>query len=241
MPSNPLTDRYVLVTGASRGIGRAVAVEAARRGACVIALARTVGGLEELDDEITSAGGKAVLIPADLSHEDSLARLPGALEERFGRLDGMVLNAGLLGPLTPVADLSGREWHETLTVNLHANLALLKLLDPLLLNSDAGRVVGITSRAARTHKPYWGAYAASKAAFDVLVRTYASEHAETNVRANLLDPGPTATDMRANAMPGEDPSTITAPAKIAEWVANLLDPATDKTAEIVVYPRPDGV
>ncbi|MEM7739247.1 MAG: SDR family NAD(P)-dependent oxidoreductase [Pseudomonadota bacterium] len=241
MPSNALTDRYILVTGASRGIGRAVALEAAGRGATVIALARTVGGLEELDDEITASGGKTVLIPADLSHEESLARLPGALEQRFGRLDGLVLNAGLLGPLTPVADISGREWHETLTVNLHANLALLKLLDPLLLKSDAGRVVGVTSRAARTHKPYWGAYAASKAAFDALVQTYASEHVETNVRANLLDPGPTATDMRANAMPGEDPSTVTPPSKIAEWVVDLLDPLTDKTAEIVAYPRPEGV
>ncbi|MEM9285720.1 MAG: SDR family NAD(P)-dependent oxidoreductase, partial [Pseudomonadota bacterium] len=197
MPSDQLSDRYVLVTGASRGIGKAVALEAAARGATVIALARTTGGLEELDDEVKRAGGKTVLIPADLSDEDSLTRLPGALEQRFGRLDGLVLNAGLLGPLTPVADIAGREWHETLTVNLHANLALLKLLDPLLLKSDAGRVVGITSRAARTHKPYWGAYAASKAAFDVLVRTYASEHEETKVRANPLDPGPTATDMRA--------------------------------------------
>ena len=241
MPSDQLKDRIVLVTGASRGIGKAAALEAATRGATVIALARTVGGLEELDDEVKNVGGKAVLIPADLSDEASLTRLPSALDERFGRLDGLVLNAGLLGPLTPVADVSGREWHETLTVNLHANLALLKLLDPLLLKSDAGRVVGVTSRAARTHKPYWGAYAASKAAFDVLVRTYASEHEETKVRANLLDPGPTATDMRANAMPGEDPATITQPKAIAEWVADLLDPATDKNAEIVVFPRPDGV
>ncbi|MEO1659232.1 MAG: SDR family NAD(P)-dependent oxidoreductase [Pseudomonadota bacterium] len=241
MPSNSLADRFVLVTGASRGIGRAVAIEAANRGATVIALARTVGGLEELDDEIQKTSGKAVLIPADLSDEEALTRLPAALDERFGRLDGLVLNAGLLGPLTPVADISGREWHETLTVNLHANLALLKLLDPLLLKSDAGRVVGVTSRAARTHRPYWGAYAASKAAFDVLVRTYASEHEETKVRANLLDPGPTATDMRANAMPGEDPATITPPSAIAQWVADLLDPSTEKTAEIVVYPRPSTV
>jgi NAD(P)-dependent dehydrogenase (short-subunit alcohol dehydrogenase family) len=240
MPSDQLKERIVLITGASRGIGRATAMEAARRGATVIGLARTQSDLETLDDEIKSFGGRAVLIPADLTQEDGIVRLPGALEDRFGRIDGLVLNAGLLGPMTPVADIPGKEWHAVLNVNLHANLALLKLIHPLLLKSDAGRVVGITSRAARVNKPFWGAYAASKAAFDVLVRTYAAEQEGNAIKANLLDPGPTATDMRAEAMPGEDPGTITKPESIAAWACDLLDPGLQTNAEIVVHPRPEN-
>ncbi|GGY52316.1 SDR family NAD(P)-dependent oxidoreductase [Parvularcula lutaonensis] len=239
MPSDTLSGRTILVTGASRGIGYATALAAAKRGATVIALARTVSGLEALDDEVRKTNGKAVLIPADLESEEALTRLPTALEQRFEKLDGLVLNAGLLGPLTPVVDILGKEWHKTFTVNLHANLALLKLLDPLLQKAGDARVVGVTSRAAHVFKPFWGTYAASKAAFEALVKTYAAEQRE-GLRANLIDPGPTATEMRAEAMPGEDPSTITPPEKIGERIADMLEPAFDQQGETVVFPRPDG-
>lgn len=240
MPSKSLEGRAVLITGASRGIGFAASVAAAQRGAEVIALARTVSGLEELDDAIRGAGGKATLIPADLSSEDALTRLPGALEQRFQKLDGLVLNAGLLGPMTPIADVLGKEWHETFTVNLHANLALIKLLNPLLQKSADARLVGVSSRAARVFKPFWGTYAASKAAFEALIKTYAAEQ-QGGVKANLIDPGPTATDMRAQAMPGEDPSSITPPEVIGERIADMLEPGFGEQGETVVMPRPEGV
>ena len=235
-----LQDKNILITGASRGIGYAASLAAAKRGATIIGLARTVSGLEALDDAIAETPGKAVLIPADLASEEALTRLPAALQERFGKLDGLVLNAGLLGPLTPIADLSGREWHETMTINLHANLALLKLLHPLLEGADAARVVGVTSRAAHVHKPFWGAYAASKAGFEALVWTYAAEQSNTSIKANLLDPGPTATAMRAEAMPGEDPASITPAEAIGERIADMLEATFDQNGEVVVFPRPEG-
>lgn len=239
MPSDTLRNRTILITGASRGIGHAAGVACARRGATVIALARTVSGLESLDDEVREAGGRAVLIPCDLTSEEALSRLPGALEQRLDRLDGLVLNAGLLGPLTPVTDILGKEWHQTFTINVHANLALLKLLHPLLEKSESARVVGVTSRAAHVFKPFWGPYAASKAAFEALLMTYAAEQ-RGPVRANLIDPGPTATHMRAEAMPGEDPETITQPEAIGERIADMLEPAFDAQGETVVFPRPEG-
>jgi NAD(P)-dependent dehydrogenase (short-subunit alcohol dehydrogenase family) len=241
MPSDSLKDRTVLITGASRGIGYAAGIACARRGATVIAVARTVSGLEKLDDQITDLGGKAVLIPADLSSEDVITRLPGALDQRFSALHGLVLNAGLLGPMMPVADIPGKDWHGTFTLNVHAPLALLKMLTPLLANAGNARVVGIGSRAALVHKPFWGAYAASKAAFESLVRTYGAEQNGTGIAANILDPGPTATDMRAEAMPGEDPLTITQPEAIGERIADMLEPGFDQNAERIAYPRPEGV
>lgn len=240
MPSDTLAGRIVLVTGASRGIGYAGALACARRGATVIALARTVSGLERLDDEIRAIDGKAVLIPADLTQEEALGRLPAALEQRFGRIDGLILNAGVLGPLTPITEVGGDAWHHTLTVNLHANLALLKLLHPLLAASDAGRVAAVTSRAGRVFRPFWGPYAVSKAALDALVQTYAAEQANSAIRTNLLDPGPTATDMRAEAMPGEDPETITPPEEVGERLADLMEPGERRNSEMVIVPRRDG-
>ncbi|MEM9837609.1 MAG: SDR family NAD(P)-dependent oxidoreductase [Pseudomonadota bacterium] len=241
MPSDQLSDRNVVITGASRGIGYAAGVACAKRGAHVIGLARTTSGLEKLDDDIRSVGGQATLIPVDITQEEAVSRLPAALEDRFGKIDGLILNAGMLGPLTHVAEVLGKEWHETFTVNLHANLAMIQLLHPLLLKSDAGRLVAVTSRAARVSKPFWGAYAASKAALDVLVKTYAEEQAPGSVRANLLDPGPTATAMRKEAMPGEDPSTITPPEVIGERLADMVQTDYQETAGMVVMPRPDGV
>lgn len=240
MPFETLMDRTVLVTGASRGIGRAASLACAKRGATVIALARTQSGLEALDDEVRAAGGRAILIPADLTDEAGLVRLPDALEQRFGCLDGLILNAGLLGPMTSVVDTPGKEWHQAFTVNLHANLALLKLLDPLLETSESARVVAVTSRAARVNKPFWSTYAASKAALDVLIKTYAEEKRAGSIRANLLDPGPTATSMREEAMPGEDPSTITQPEAIGERLADMVEPSFDAVGDLVVFPRPDG-
>lgn len=240
MPSDSLSGRNVLITGASRGIGFATGIACAKRGAQIIGLARTQSGLEKLDDEVQNLGGKAVLIPADLSSEEALSRLPAALEQRFGHLDGLVLNAGLLGPLTPVTDIIGKEWHQTFTLNTHTNLFLLQALTPLLEKAEAPRVIGVTSRAARVHKPFWGAYAASKAAFEALMMTYAAEQKDGRIRTNLLDPGPTATDMRADAMPGEDPSTITPPEKIGERIADMLEAGFEENGETVVFPRPDG-
>ena len=225
--------RIVLVTGASRGIGRAVAAELARRGDHVLALARTQGALEELDDEVTRAGGTVSLIPADLTEEQALGALPGALAERFGRLDGLVLNAGTLGELAPVTDVDGKVLSNALTLNVTANWALLAGLDPLLQRSGAARVVGVTSSRARKHVPFWSVYGASKAAFEHLVLTYAAEREGMGV--NLFDPGPVATRMRAKAMPGEDQSTITQPGEVARVIADMAGAACERTGEIVAY------
>ena len=213
--------RIVLVTGASRGIGRAAARELARRGAHVLCLARTVGALEELDDEVRAEGGACSLIPADLTDEDAVTRLPAALAERFGRLDALVLNAGTLGELTPVTDIDGKTWSNALEVNVTANWRLLAGLDPLLRLSEAGRVVGITSSRARKYVPFWTTYSASKAAFEALLLTYAAERAETKIRTNLIDPGPIATGMRAKAMPGEDQDTLAQPEDLAPLIADV--------------------
>lgn len=225
--------RIILVTGASRGIGRAVAVELAQRGDHVLALARTQGALESLDDEITSAGGTVSLIPADLTDEQTLGALPGALNDRFGKLDGLVLNAGTLGELAPVTDVDGKVLSNALTVNVTANWALLAGLDPLLQQSAGARVVGVTSSRARKHVPFWSVYGASKAAFEHLLLTYAAEREDMGI--NLLDPGPVATGMRAKAMPGEDQSTLTQPGEVATLIADMASAAYVGSGQIVAY------
>ncbi|NRA31230.1 MAG: SDR family NAD(P)-dependent oxidoreductase [Parvularculaceae bacterium] len=240
MSSNSLSNRIIVVTGASRGIGQAAALACAKRGATIVAMARTVSGLETLDDQIKETAGQSVLIPADLSNEEMLSRLPAALTQRFGRVDGLILNAGSLGPLTPTVDILGKEWHETFTVNLHANLALIQLLHPLLSESDAGRIAAVSSRAARVFKPFWGPYAASKAALEALIQTYAAEQSEGTIKANLLDPGPTATAMRKEAMPGEDPATIHPPNLIGERLADMVEPTYTDNGDLVTIPRPNG-
>ena len=221
--------RIVLVTGASRGIGRAVALECARRGAQVLALARTVGALEELDDDAAELMGRISLVPADLTDAEVVARLPAALAERFGRLDGLVLNAGTLGELAPVPDVDGKVLSNALQVNVTANWALLAGLDPLLRASQAGRVVGVTSSRARKHVPFWSVYGATKAAFEHLVLTYAAERGDSAVRANLFDPGPVATRMRAEAMPGEDQSALTQPEEVAVLIADMVEAGYGET------------
>jgi len=214
-----LTGKIALITGASRGIGAATAKRFAAEGAHVILTARTVGGLEEVDDAIRAAGGHpATIVPLDLRQMDAIDQLGAQLYERFGKLDILVGNAGLLGPLTPLAHAAPSEVEDVFTVNMLANYRLIRSCDPLLRASGDGRVVMVTSGAATRALAYWGPYAASKAALEHLTLTYAAEVGGTGIRVNLLDPGATATRMRAKAFPLEDPATLPAP----EAVTNLM-------------------
>lgn len=233
--SKPLQDKIALVTGASRGIGRATALELAKQGAHVVALARTVGGLEELDDEIQKAGGSATLVPADIRDGDALDRLGASLHERYKKLDVLVGNAGYLANLTPLSHVEPKDWDQTIATNLTANWRLIRSLDPLLKMSDAGRAVFITSGAARKNTAYWGAYAVSKAALETLVLTYAAEIVKTNVKVNLFNPGPIRTRMRARVMPGEDPATLDTPDMPAEYIVKLCLPSCTESGRIYDY------
>ncbi|MBL9096487.1 MAG: SDR family NAD(P)-dependent oxidoreductase [Alphaproteobacteria bacterium] len=228
-----LADRIALVTGASRGIGRAVALELAREGAHVVAVARTTGALEELDDEIRTAGGIATLVPLDLRDGAAFPRLAGAIAERWKKLDILVGNAGVLGTLTPVTNINPKHWIEALDVNVNANLRLIQFLDPLLKASDAGRAVFVTSGAAQNTRAYWGIYSATKAALDALIKTYAAECATTKVRVNLFSPGPVRTAMRAKAMPGEDATKLRTPEDIAPQIVELCLAAETRNGEII--------
>jgi NAD(P)-dependent dehydrogenase (short-subunit alcohol dehydrogenase family) len=227
-----LSGRVALVTGASRGIGYAVASAIAAEGAHVVALARTVGGLEELDDAIRIAGGTATLVPADLRDYPALDRLGAALFERFGKLDVFIGNGGILGRLTPLAHVDPKLWDEVMAVNVTANWRLIRSLDLLLRQSDSGRALFVTSGVARRVPAYWGPYAVSKAALEALVKTYAAETATTNLRVNLVSPGPVRTRMRAEAMPGEDPESLPPPEAVAAALLPLLDPALTVTGAI---------
>ena len=224
-----LAGRIALVTGASRGIGFAIARTIAAEGAHVVALARTVGGLEELDDAIRSAGGTATLVPADLKDYPALDRLGAGLFERFRKLDILIGNGAILGKLTPLAHVDQKLWDEVLAVNVTANWRLIRSLDLLLRQADNGRAIFVTSGAARRFTAYWGPYAVSKAALEALVKTYAAETVTTNLRVNLVNPGVVRTRMRAEAMPGEDPSTLPPPEIVAQALLPLLDPALTTT------------
>jgi NAD(P)-dependent dehydrogenase (short-subunit alcohol dehydrogenase family) len=232
-----LKDRIALVTGASRGIGRATALALAKEGAHVVAVARTVGGLEELDDEIKRAGGAATLVPLDLRDGPAFPRLAGAVAERWRKIDILIGNAAVLQGLTPVVSINPKHWLEAFDVNVNANLRLMQFFDPLLKASDAGRAVFVTSGVARNPRAYWGTYAASKAALDALVLTYAAECASTSVRANLFNPGPTRTLMRAKAMPGEDPETLPPPEAVAAQLIELVLPSEMRNGESVAFKR----
>ncbi|HEX9809933.1 MAG TPA: SDR family NAD(P)-dependent oxidoreductase [Alphaproteobacteria bacterium] len=210
-----LVGRIALITGASRGIGAAVARAFADAGAHVVLVARTQGGLEDVDDSIRARGGSATLLPTDLTDFDVIDRMGAALYERFGRLDVVVGNAGILGPLTPVGHVEPDAWNAVMAINLTANFRLIRATDPLLRLSPAGRAIFVTSGAADGHHAYWGAYAASKGALEVLVRTWAAELANTAVRANLINPGATRTRMRAEAFPGENPEILQPPEAVA--------------------------
>jgi NAD(P)-dependent dehydrogenase (short-subunit alcohol dehydrogenase family) len=233
-----LSGRIAVVTGASRGIGYAAALALAEAGAHVYAVARTVGGLEELDDAIRKAGGSATLVPADLKDFAAIDRLGAALYERHGRLDMLLGNAGLLGTVTPLAHLEPKVWDDVMAVNVTANWRLIRSLDPLLRRSDAGRAVFVSSGAAHGAHAYWGAYAVSKAALEMLARTYAAEVRQSSVRVNLLDPGVVRTHMRAQAMPGEDPETLPPPAAIAPHIVRLLSPEFTENGQL--YSVPEG-
>lgn len=227
-----LTGKVVLVTGASRGIGYAAALEAARRGAHVIAVARTVGGLEELDDAIQDVGGSSTLVPFDLRDGDAIDRLGAAIFERWGHLDGLVANAGILGTLSPVPHLKPDEFDKVMALNVTANYRLLRSLDLLLRQATAGRAVFVSSSSARSARPFWGLYAASKAALDALVKSYAGELANTEVKTNVFYPGAVRTAMRAKAMPGEDPETLPQPAAIAPNLIDLLSPSVTENGRV---------
>jgi NAD(P)-dependent dehydrogenase (short-subunit alcohol dehydrogenase family) len=214
--SGRLTDHIAVVTGASRGIGYALAKALAGEGAHVVAVARTVGGLEELDDEIRSLGGSTTLVPADLKDFAAIDRLGEAIFERWKRLDILIGNAGVLGQLSPLGHIKPEVWDEAVAVNLTANWRLIRSLDPLLRQAPAGRALFVTSGATRSLRAYWGVYSATKAALEALVKTYAAEISKTNVRANLLNPGPTRTAMRAKAFPGEDPARLPTPDEVAK-------------------------
>ena len=233
MTPHTLADRIVLVTGASRGIGYFAAREAARRGAHVIAVARTVGGLEELDDEIKALGGSATLVPADLADGDAIDRLGHAIFQRWGRLDGLVANAGVLTVLTPVAHILPKDFDKVMSLNVTANYRLIRSLDLLLRQSDAGRAVFVSSSSARSAKPFWGPYAASKAALEALVKAYAGEVANTPLRVNVFYPGAVRTAMRAKAMPGEDPETLPHPSEIAAPLIDTVEPGFDQHRMLV--------
>ncbi|MGA7655439.1 MAG: SDR family NAD(P)-dependent oxidoreductase [Methylocella sp.] len=235
----PFEGRIALVTGASRGIGRAVALELARSGAHVIALARTQGALEELDDAIRSEGSEATLVPCDLKDFEALDRLGAAIFERWGKLDIFIGNAGVLGPLTPLAHVGPDQWDAAVAVNVTANWRLIRSLDPLLRAAEAGRVVFISSRAGHAAhlKPYWGLYAVTKAALDALARTYASETMNiSGVRVMAVDPGPLRTKMRAAAMPGEDPMSLRTPEELAPKILALCAPEWTQTGKLYDFP-----
>ena len=221
----PLKDRIALVTGASRGIGAAISVRLAELGAHVVLVARTQGGLEEVDDKIRAIGGSATLTIMDLSEFDKIDQLGAALYERYKRLDILVGNAGLLGTLGPINHLDPQVWNQTIAINLTANWRLIRSLDPVLRQSDAGRAVFITSTAGQHPRPYWGAYAVSKAGLEMLVKTYAHEVYKTTINVNLFNPGGTRTNMRAEAFPGEDPMTLKTPDFVANQIVEMTLPS----------------
>jgi NAD(P)-dependent dehydrogenase (short-subunit alcohol dehydrogenase family) len=233
MNDSPQNQRVALVTGASRGIGRAAAIALAGQGLHVILSARTAGALEEVDDEIRGSGGTASILKLNLAHADKIDALGPTLYERWQRLDVLVAAGGILGRLSPLSHMPTEEWEQVLRINLTANWRLIRTLDPLLRRSDAGRAVFVTSRAARKIRAYWGPYATSKAALEALVKTYAAEVETTPLKVNLLDPGPTRTAMRAEAYPGEDRSKVKPPQALAPLILNLTSPDCDSHGEVI--------
>jgi NAD(P)-dependent dehydrogenase (short-subunit alcohol dehydrogenase family) len=231
--ARPLASRVALVTGASRGIGAATALALARLGAHVVLTARTQGGLEETDDLVRAAGGTSTLLPLDLKDGEQIDAVGPTLVQRFGRLDILVHNAGALGKLTPVGHILPKDLAECLAVNFTAAYRLIRTCGPVLAASDAGRAVFVTSSVATRPRAFWGAYAASKAGMEMLVRTWADETDTSALRINLFDPGRTATRMRAMAFPGEDPNTLPTPASVAERLVPLCLPSELRHGETV--------
>jgi NAD(P)-dependent dehydrogenase (short-subunit alcohol dehydrogenase family) len=234
--TQPLAGSIALVTGASRGIGRAVALTLARSGAHIVAVARTTGALEEVDDAARAAGTSATLVPLDMRDYAGIYRLASALNERYQRLDVMVGNAGVVGQRSPLDHIDPQNWEEVMAVNVTANWHLIRAMEALLKRSAAGRAVFITSGAATHARAYSGAYSVSKAALNVLARTYAAETDATALRVNLFNPGPTRTRMRAQVMPGEDPMTLPTPEDVAEKILPLCLPSCRETGKLYDFP-----
>jgi NAD(P)-dependent dehydrogenase (short-subunit alcohol dehydrogenase family) len=233
--AGPLAGHIALVTGATRGIGRALALALARVGAHVVATGRTQGALEELDDAIRAAGSAATLVPLDMQDYAGIYRLAAALDERHQRLDGLVGNAAIVGQRSPLGHVDPKSWDETMAVNVTANYHLIRAMDPLLRRAASGRAVFMTSGAATHARAYSGPYSVSKAALNVLVRTYSAETDSTSVRVNLFNPGPTRTRMRAQVMPGEDPMTLPTPEEVAETIVPLCLPSFAETGKLYDY------
>jgi NAD(P)-dependent dehydrogenase (short-subunit alcohol dehydrogenase family) len=231
----PLASRIALVTGASRGIGYATARALARAGAHIVAVARTQGGLEELDDEIRKDGGAATLVPLNLTDYDGIARLGAALHERHGKLDILVGNAGVAGPSSPLGHIELKPWNDVMAINVTANFQLIRCMEPLLKQSDAGRAVFVTSAASHNATAYVGPYAVSKAALETLARAWAQETASTPIRVNLFSPGPVRTRMRATVFPGEDPMTLDTPEQVAEFIVPMCSPDWSETGKMFEY------
>ena len=227
-----LKGRIALVTGASRGIGYFTAIELAKAGAHVIACARTVGGLEELDDAIKAVGGTATLVPFDLSDMAAIDQLGGHSFERWGKLDIAVLNAGVLGVIAPIGHVEAKVFDKVMTINVTATWRLIRSLEPLLVKSDQGRALILSSGAAHKCRPFWGPYSASKAAVEALARTWAAETQRLPLRVLCVDPGATRTAMRAQAMPGEDPETLPHPSEVAEKLLPLVGPEQTETGKL---------
>jgi len=226
-----LAGRVALITGASRGIGAAVAEAYARAGAHVVLVARNTKALEKLDDRIQGEGGKTTLVPLDLLDHEKIDTLGPALAEKLGRLDIFVGNAGMLGTLGPLGHTKANDWDRVMALNLGANFRLIRTLDPLLRASDAGRVIFVSSGAAEGYRAYWGAYAASKAGLESLARTYKAETDKTSIRVNIVDPGRVRTAMRAEAFPGEDPETLATPDFIVNTFLDLASPSCTRHGE----------
>ena len=238
MTGGQLEGRIALITGASRGIGAAVARRFAAEGAQLVLVARTTGGLEEVDDEVRKISGeRATLVPLDLTDFAGIDNLSAALYKRLGRLDALIGNAGELGVLSPMGHIDPETWDRVIAVNLTANWRLIRSFDPLLRSSDAGRAVFVTSTVGHQARGYWSAYSVSKAALEMMVKIYAAENTETNIRANLLNPGPTRTAMRALAMPGEDPKMVKTSDSITHEFVRLSEPACTLNGETIDCPN----
>lgn len=228
----PLAGRIALITGASRGIGRAVGLGLAKAGAHVVLLARTVGGLEELDDEIRAAGGTATLVELDLKRTDKLDALGPTILQRWGKLDILVANAGILGPLSPLGHITSDAWREVIDINLNANWHIIRSVDPLIRRSTAGRAIFVSSGAALARNAYWGPHAVSKAGLEALAKTWALELADTPAKVNVINPGPIRTGMRAKAFPGENPASLKTPEEIVPLFLRLADSAFTETGKV---------
>jgi len=229
-----LEGKIALVTGASRGIGYFTALELAKAGAHVIACARTVGGLEELDDAIKAVGGSATLVPFDLADMEAIDRLGGSIFERWGKLDILVANAGVLGVISPIGHIEAKVFERVMNINVNATWRLIRSVDPLLTRSDAGRAVIMSSGAAHKCRPFWSAYSASKAAVEALARSWAGETQTTPLRITSVDPGATRTAMRAQAVPGEDPMSLPHPSEVAKAILPLVGPGVTETGKLFI-------